>query len=133
MLLEGKKVSGILTENVFSGQKLCSTLWGIGVNVNNPLPAELQPMATNLSACLGKRLNLAEVEERLMKHLLSPFDFTQYQQRMAYVGETVCFCVGETTFSAKLVGVTERGGLLLERAGKTEEFAYGEIAFSKAD
>lgn len=133
VLLGGKKVSGILTENVFSGQELCSTLWGIGVNVNNSLPVELQPIATTLSACLGERLNLAEVEEKLLRHLQAPFVFSQYQQRMAYVGETVRFCVGDTNFSAKLLGVTERGGLLLQREEKTEEFAYGEIAFSKAD
>ena len=133
VLLGGKKVSGILTENVFSGQELCSTLWGIGLNVNNSLPVELQPIATTLSACLGERLNLAEVEEKLLRHLQAPFDFSQYQQRMAYVGETVRFCVGDTSFSAKLIGVTERGGLLLQREEKTEEFAYGEIAFSKAD
>lgn len=133
VLVNGKKVCGILTENLFSGEKIQSTLWGIGLNVNNSLPDELLPFADTLARCAGKTIPLCEVEEKLIKYLFTPFSFSEYASRMAYVGQSVRFNVGEQSFFAKLVGVSENGNLLLERAGETEAYAYGEIAFAKQD
>lgn len=40
--VQGKKICGILIENVFSGDRISSSVVGIGVNVNNSLPEELK-------------------------------------------------------------------------------------------
>lgn len=131
VLLDGKKVCGVLTENRIAGGELHSTLWGIGLNVNNPLSDEIAPIATTLFAVLGRELDLREVEERLLKNLFAPFSFEEYARRLAFVGEEVAFTIGETVKKATLVGVSERGELLLGDGDETTAYAYGEIALLK--
>lgn len=131
VLLGGKKVCGVLTESVLSGQTISSVLFGIGLNVNNVLSAELSKIATTMSAFTGKKYDLNEVERRLLAHFFAPFSFDEYRARLAYLGEKVTFVYGEQIFSATVAGVTERGELLLTRGGKTSAYAYGEISFYK--
>lgn len=131
VLLGRRKVCGILTENELSGSQIRSTLWGIGLNVNNSLSDELAPIATTVCKRLGKPLDLREVEERLLENLLASFSFEEYRSRMAYLGEEIPFVIGEQVKYATLLGVNERGELLLEEDGKTVAYPYGEISFAR--
>lgn len=128
VLLSGKKVCGILTENRLSGDKIVSTLWGVGLNVNNVLSDELSSIATTAQAVLKKELDLREIESRLLAYFYGEFCFSEYAARLAYVGEEVCFTAQGEPFCALLKGVTERGELLLESGGEEKRYAYGEIA-----
>lgn len=132
VLLNGKKVCGVLTENVCAGGKILSTIFGIGLNVNNPLSEELGEIATNMAEATGCKQNLQEVEKRLLKNFFAPFSFAEYASRLAYVGERVEFVASDRTFTATLVGVSPQGELILkEEGGEAMRYAYGEIAFSK--
>ena len=128
VLLGGKKVCGILTENRLRGDAIVSTLWGVGLNVNNALSDDLSPIATTMRSVVKKELNLREIESRLLAYFYGAFDFAEYAARLAYVGEEVRFTAQGEPFFARLKGVTERGELLLETDGKEQRFAYGEIA-----
>ena len=123
VLLQGKKVCGVLTENVFKGDKIESTLFGIGLNVNNQLGEELQPIATTLSKEAGRKLSLAEVEARLMQYFCAPFDFAEYAKRLAYIGEEIAFVVDDREFTARLMGVTNFGQLILLEDGVEKHYA----------
>ena len=127
VLINGKKVCGILTENRLRGDEIVSTLWGVGLNVNNPLSDALSPIATTMKTELKTAVDLAELEARLLAYFYGEFDFAQYAERLAYVGEEVEFTAQGAPFSAVLKGVTERGELLLEKDGVEKRCAYGEI------
>ena len=131
VLVGGKKICGVLTENVCKGSFIDSTLFGIGLNINNALGEELQEIATTMRAQSGVEYDLQEVEERLLGYFFAPFAFAEYAERLAFLGKEVVFCVGEETFLATLVGVTERGELLLEKDGQKQRYAYGEISLAK--
>ena len=131
VLVGGKKICGILTENRLCARSLVSTLWGIGLNVNNPLPNELVPIATGLSKELGRECALSAVEEKLLSHLDGEFCFSEYVERLAYLGEEVPFEMQGQTFTARLEGVTERGELVLSKGGVSARYAYGEITVLK--
>lgn len=133
VLVGGKKVCGVLTENVLSGDKITSTLWGIGINANNPLSASISGFATTLSACLKGYVAVAPLERRLLFHLMNEFTFEEYKNRLAFLGEEVAFVQGEKRFAATFLGVTDCGEVLLEIDGQQRRFAYGEIAFAKKD
>ncbi len=133
VLIDGKKVCGILTENLLSGDKIASTLWGIGINVNNPLSASLSCFATTLSACLKGYVAVAPLERRLLFHLMNEFTFEEYKNRLAFLGEEVTFARGGKQFFATFLGVTDCGEVLLDIEGRLHRFAYGEIAFAKKD
>ena len=48
VFVANKKICGILIENIFSGNKISSSLIGVGLNVNNDLPEELNEIATTM-------------------------------------------------------------------------------------
>lgn len=52
ILIGGKKACGILIENDYTGSKLVT---GIGLNVNNDIPAELKDKAVSVSAAIGQK------------------------------------------------------------------------------
>ena len=128
VLVNGKKICGILTENRLRGDKIVSTLWGVGLNVNNVLSDELSAIATTMQEQLGRECALSAVEERVLAYFYDEFSFTEYAARLAYLGEEVRFTAQGEPFSALLKGVTERGELLLESGGEEKRYAYGEIA-----
>lgn len=131
VLVAGKKICGVLTENVCRGNFIVSTLFGIGININNTLGDDLQEIATTLREQTGVEHDLQEVEQRLLSHFFAPFAFSEYAERLALLGEEIAFCVGENTFAATLLGVSERGELLLEQDGRAVRYAYGEISLKK--
>lgn len=131
VLLQGKKVCGVLTENVFKGDKIDSTLFGIGLNVNNQLSEELQPIATTLSKEAGQAFSVAEIEACFLRHFVAPFAFAEYAKRLAYLGEEIVFLAEGREFTARLLGVTDVGQLILCEDGVERRYAYGEIALRK--
>ena len=127
VLVDGKKICGILTENRLQGNKIVSTLWGVGLNVNNVLPPELTAIATTMEAALGRAIDLQTVEESLLTHFYGEFAFAEYAARLAYLGEAVQFTMDGEPFEAVLNGVNDRGELLLAVGGEEKRYAYGEI------
>jgi BirA family biotin operon repressor/biotin-[acetyl-CoA-carboxylase] ligase len=71
VLVEGKKISGILIETFtgsISGEEY--VMIGIGINVNNDeFPAELSGQATSVKSCLNKEVTMAEIAARLLVKL----------------------------------------------------------------
>ncbi len=57
VILNGKKVAGILIEAKAEADKVKYVLVGVGVNVNNELPNELRESAITLKEFLGKPVN----------------------------------------------------------------------------
>ncbi len=125
--LQGKKVCGILIENCLRGSFLSSTLIGVGLNINNRLPDELSQIACSVSEILGKEVDVNESERSFRTFFFSPFEFSEYEARLGYLGEKVTLTVGEDTETARLLGVSKNGLLQVEVAGERREYAAGEI------
>lgn len=70
VLIDGKKVSGVITETVWSNGSVIFVLLGIGVNINNVMPKNL-PAATSLIVEWGKETEL----DFFLKHLLERIDY----------------------------------------------------------
>ncbi len=70
ILVQKKKISGILIENQFEGPLLKSSIIGIGINVNQTsFPAEIDYKTTSLKRHLHCTRNKEEVMERLLEQL----------------------------------------------------------------
>ena len=64
ILINGKKMTGILTELQAESDRINSIIIGIGMNVNqeeNSYPEELRSIATSLFIETGKKINRAEL------------------------------------------------------------------------
>lgn len=68
ILIDGKKLGGVLVESAWLGGQAKSILLGVGVNVNNRLPTELSG-ATSLSSELGENVCLDQFTESLLEKL----------------------------------------------------------------
>ncbi|MFP3360596.1 bifunctional biotin--[acetyl-CoA-carboxylase] synthetase/biotin operon repressor, partial [Planococcus sp. SIMBA_143] len=70
ILIDGRKVTGILTELQAESDKINSIIIGIGMNVNQTkehFPDEIQRIATSLSIEQGKSLSRSELVQRLLE------------------------------------------------------------------
>lgn len=125
--VDGKKICGILIENVFSGKRIASSIVGIGVNVCNALPKELLPMATTLAKARGASVTVEAVEEKLL-YFLENAKEEQYAKYLGFIGEKVVLTAGEERFLATVLGVDEKGLLSVSIEGKKQKFSSAEIS-----
>lgn len=73
VLLNGKKICGILTENVIGGEVKSSVI-GIGINTNTEgFPSELKNIATSLKMELGREVDNTEILEKIISELKDQF------------------------------------------------------------
>ena len=126
--VNGKKICGILTENVFSGKYIRSTLVGVGLNVNNLLPAELEGIATTMAKVAGKEFSVDEVEGRLVEALCKKRGIEEYLRFVGYMGSEVDLLIGDERISAILRSVDELGNLIEEIDGEERVLTSAEVS-----
>lgn len=140
ILLNDKKIAGILIENTISGMHLKYSVIGIGINVNQDnFPAELhaislkrlsdkeediQQLLSNLLASVEKYYML--LRERKFDRLKNEYVENLYRYRV-----TSTFEEGDTVFEGKIIGIEETGGLLVETDSGIRKFGFREIRFVK--
>lgn len=67
--VNGKKICGVLTENVIGGDLLCSII-GIGLNTNiEVMPEEVKSIATSVAIETKKETNNEEILDHIVKEL----------------------------------------------------------------
>ena len=139
LLLNGKKIGGILTEMQTEGDRIQAVILGFGMNVNGEeIPDELAHRATSLYLETGKRFRrsellaelLAELEVEYDRFLESGFDPIRinWMQHAAYLNEKVTLNASRTSRTGVMRGISEEGALLLEEEGKVEPVYSAEIA-----
>lgn len=127
LLINGKKVSGILTELQADSDRIHSLIIGIGINVNlepSDYPAELLDTATSLFIETGKEWDRATIVQSILLELEKLYAI--YLENGFYpiklLWESYAVSIGKrvkaTTLNGTLVGIakgiTEQGVLLLE-------------------
>lgn len=111
IFVNNRKICGILIENSLSGNRVSSSVVGIGLNVNNELPEELADIATSMKGETGKAFRTDEVRRRLIDELSKPADMKKYQAYLGYMGAEVVLIMGDERIPATLLSVDEEGGL----------------------
>ena len=123
-----KKICGILIENVFSGNRVSSSIVGIGINVCNTLPKELDHIATTMVQEMKKPPSVAEVRERLIGNLAVQKGMDEYLARIGYMGRQATVLFGEERIPVTLLSVDGEGGLWVEADGEKRRFAAAEVS-----
>jgi BirA family biotin operon repressor/biotin-[acetyl-CoA-carboxylase] ligase len=121
-----KKICGILIENTFSGTNVSSSLVGIGINIYNSLPQELEGIATSVLLETGIRQEVETVCEKLIEELSKEHTEEQYLSYIGYMGKEVTLIIGDECVQGRLVCVEKDGKLRVE----TDE---GEALLSSAE
>jgi BirA family biotin operon repressor/biotin-[acetyl-CoA-carboxylase] ligase len=142
VILDGRKVAGVLAEGLASGSELEAFVLGIGVNVNldpQALPAPLSATATSLRAASGRDADVLGVVASVLLRLSVWYHALARTGPAAIVaawraralpwwGRTVEARSGEEVLRGVALGVDERGALLIEReAGDRVALLSGEV------
>lgn len=126
--VEDKKICGILIENVFSGDKISSSVVGIGLNVYNDLPEDLHSIATTMLQSSGNVYDVEEVADRLIAELDKPRGMDEYRAYIGYMGKQATLILGDERVHGTLVSVDDEGGLTVEINGKQRRFTAAEVS-----
>jgi BirA family biotin operon repressor/biotin-[acetyl-CoA-carboxylase] ligase len=143
VLLGGKKVTGVLAESVWIGESLSATILGVGINVlegSTPGPGTLFP-ATTIESAIGRptdRLRLLRAciaaLLRWRSQLASDRFWRAWQDRLAYVGQTVTLTGGgRHDMEGVLVGLERDGSLLLRAEDATVRVEAGDIHLRRSN
>jgi BirA family biotin operon repressor/biotin-[acetyl-CoA-carboxylase] ligase len=125
VLLDGKKVCGILGEAVWNENRLEGLVLGIGVNVKSgsiPPPGDVSFNAGCLEDAAGTEIDrvqlLAEILvqfDRWRPNLGSSEFIAYWQERLAFIGQEVkLVATAGAEVTGRLVGVDQTGELILD-------------------
>ncbi len=128
VFVNGKKICGILIENALSGDKISSSIVGVGLNVCNSLPKELAEIATSMQAETGGVFSVDEVREVLIHNLCAEKMHERYEEFLGWLGERVTLVLGDTRAAATLLSVDDDGGLWAEINGEHRKFVAAEVS-----
>jgi len=138
VLIQGKKVCGILLEASSQGSKIERLVIGIGVNVNQISfqgSFNIEPTSIKLEANenIEREKLLAEIlnlfEELLEKILVKPEDILRdWKTKCRMLGEKIAITDGETTKYGIFDDLDENGFLLLKNKGNIEKIHFGDVS-----
>ncbi len=126
--VNGRKICGILIENSFCGEKVNSSVVGVGLNVYNEPGEELEGIATTIKKETGKRFSTKKLARKLSKRLYAETDLQEYQKRLGYMGRTATLILGNERIPATLVSVDEEGNLLALVCEEVRRFSAVEVS-----
>ncbi len=140
IVLNRKKVCGILTELSLKDTEIDFVIVGIGINVNNKVfPEEISQTASSLSLELGQEMDRELLITEVWKHFqvyyeqfLQTKDISLFQEEYEKVlvnkeeKVRVLDPLGEYTGVAK--GVTSTGELIVDANGKRSLVSGGEVS-----
>ena len=129
IFVDGKKICGILIENTFSGAYVDNAVIGVGLNVSNELPAELNDIAITMEQALKKRVDVNTVRDTLIAELKKTNGMDEYINRIGYMGKKATLICNDKTQVVTLRSVDSEGGLnVVTSQGETLRFVAGEIS-----
>jgi len=138
VLIDGKKVCGILVESELRRDIVNYAIVGIGVNVNLRLAdfPEILPIATSLSDELGREVSPLELIRRLLVeieglYLALPVGgsiYEEWRDRLMTLGRRVSVKWGTTSYQGIAESVASDGSLLLRHSdGSLTKIVAGDV------
>jgi BirA family transcriptional regulator, biotin operon repressor / biotin---[acetyl-CoA-carboxylase] ligase len=141
VLINGKKVCGILIENEIKGEKVIAVM-GIGINVNLRLAdyPDIATTATSLYGELGREVSRLDLLRRLLAELeplyfsLASGDavFVQWRDSLVTLGKNITARSGEDIYQGVAESVARDGGLMLRQAdGSLIKVVAGDVTLRR--
>ena len=123
VLIDNKKIAGVLIENQWNKSKIVSSVVGVGLNVNQ-VDFQESFSATSLKKITNKNYNVDNILKVLCKKLnkyynqLASLNFdnidVEYHQHLVNYNKFCEFEENNILFNAKVKGVNQQGELMLE-------------------
>ena len=140
VIINRKKVSGILTEMSAQADYVNHIVVGIGINVHiDEFPEELKNIATSIFLELGIKINRAALIERICEYFEAYFEVflqtedlsaisKQYDAYMVNRNQPVKVLDPKDTYEGTARGITTRGELLVDTWESRKLVSSGEVS-----
>lgn len=140
ILVKGKKICGILIENQISGEKINSSILGIGLNVNQMEFGDITN-ATSVYLQLAEEIELIDIFDQVYGYLDFYLDLVQdsnfkllkkhYYQHLFQINQLCEYQDSGGIFSGTIFGINEDGLLLLQKegSGMKNEYDLKELTY----
>ncbi len=134
-----RKICGILTEMNAEMDKVNWIVIGIGVNVNNRIPVNLQSTACSLASVIGGELSKVRILQEILRAL--EYNYTEfvtkgfdsilkgYKQHAAFLGKNVRVDYMGKHIWGTAVDIDCDGTLIIRSRSKKLKIIAGDIAF----
>lgn len=143
IMINNKKVCGILIENTSNSKGIKHAIVGIGVNANQEnFPAEIKHKASSIlretsyrlpsleTACEAIIRHIHQLYSRLQKKEISTDQLLEeYNKNLFLRGQTGLYRAGDETFEAEIKEVSPDGKLHLLRNYQISTFYFKEVEF----
>lgn len=126
LIVDGKKVCGILCESRVQGDKI-SAVAGVGINLCGEIPEYLAEIATTLNSTDEKK---EELVAKILDYFYQEWNFMEYYRKKSIVLGKKIELEGEIY---EAVGIADDGGLVLENQCRRIVKRTGEIRVALAD
>lgn len=139
LLIDKKKVCGILTEIDSEKQKIKYCIIGIGINVNNDLEKELQLNATTLKKELNKEISLHELLRAIIENfdvnynklISGDHDFIRdsWLEYSNIIGRKIQVIDGKNVTTGKVIQVDSDGYIIINNNRGDIKIITGDIKY----
>ena len=141
ILVDGKKLAGILTEAACDAERIEYVILGVGLNLNSrahAMPEPLRQRATSIADLTGKNVSRESVLARLIQDLdrcygeLEESGFAtlrpRWEAHFGLRGRRVRIEVGDQTLIGRPQGIDAHGALILEAEdGQRRSIVAGDV------
>lgn len=132
------KICGILIENQLMGNKINHTIIGVGLNVNQTVFESGAPNPTSMAIEKRTTFNLENIRNTVVSSIISHLleidvhqnineIYKEYEHALFLKNRTALFVHNNTSFYARIKGVTAIGKLILEQSTEIKEYNLNEI------
>jgi BirA family biotin operon repressor/biotin-[acetyl-CoA-carboxylase] ligase len=136
VMLDGKKLAGVLVEAAFAADRLEYAVLGIGLNVNTRFedaPATVRAQAISLQQAMGRPFDLQSVLDLLLAALdkryaqLSESPLPAYVARLETLGQQVRLRGSDEDLIGIATQVEEDGTLVVSTSSGERRVAFGDL------
>jgi BirA family transcriptional regulator, biotin operon repressor / biotin---[acetyl-CoA-carboxylase] ligase len=140
VLVNERKISGVLAEALSAGSESLRLVLGVGVNLNHPsFPAELSETATSFAIETGERIAVEEFRDRLLEKIWHWYEIwrkepasivDRWSRLSTYArGQRIAVTVEDEKLIGVTDGLTETGALrLVVEGGAVRTILAGEVS-----
>lgn len=142
ILVNGRKICGILIENILDGGKLKYAITGIGINVNFDIAdcSQIADISTSLSNELGRNISVGETAVALFSELEKiylqisdpPYIIGEWVRNMETIGRRISVSAGGCIFQGTARSINSAGNLIMALDdGTLKEIIAGDVTILK--